>query len=63
MIDEPKTAPDALPPPEQPPLLEAPADDGGAAGPAVMTWIETNQTTAMLGAFFIGVFAGVMLRS
>ncbi|MFQ5572446.1 MAG: hypothetical protein ACE5G0_22455 [Rhodothermales bacterium] len=28
----------------------------------MMAWIEDNQTLAMLGAFSVGVFIGVMMR-
>lgn len=63
MTDESNTASEALPPPERPPLLDAPDEDAGrAAVPAVLGWIEKNQTTAMLGAFFVGVFTGVLIR-
>ena len=44
---------EALPPHGQddPPLAETARD-----------WIEHNQTTAMLSAFAVGVFLGVLMR-
>ncbi len=29
---------------------------------AALTWVEQNQTLAMLGAFALGVFVGVLMR-
>ena len=29
---------------------------------AALSWVEENQTLAMLGAFALGVFVGVMMR-
>ena len=40
----------------------APPPDPAAAMEAALSWVEENQTLAMLGAFALGVFVGVMMR-
>ena len=47
-------------PPDQPELTPPP--DPAAMMAAARSWIEENQTLAMLGAFALGVFVGVMMR-
>ena len=49
-----RPAPDS-PPPSNPPDVVALLDEA-------MTWVEKNQTVAMLGAFALGVFIGTMMR-
>ena len=58
IIDQPDTGPgpspnEALPPPDyyDPSLAETARE-----------WVENNQSTAMLTAFAVGVFLGVLMR-
>ncbi len=52
----------AAPPPsasaESPPSAPLPVPEW----PEVLDWVRENQTLAMLGAFAVGVFVGVMMR-
>ena len=47
-------------PPHQPEHPSPP--DPAALMDAALTWVEENQTLAMLGAFALGVFVGVLMR-
>ena len=47
-------------PPDQQEL--APPPDLASAMEAATDWVEKNQTLAMLGAFALGVFVGVLMR-
>lgn len=49
--DGPPHAPSLTPPPDPAAMMDA-----------ALEWVEQNQTLAMLGAFALGVFVGVMMR-
>lgn len=41
--------------------LSTPPDPGSVMAEA-LTWVEENQSLAMLGAFALGIFLGTMMR-
>jgi len=46
----------------EPKGLSSGSPDDGVSLEAVLNWVNENQTLAMLGAFALGVFVGVLMR-